>query len=204
MSKTILILFSKNILPVIIQDQYLGSFLFALKTRETKRQYSRNLKLFFNFGFESSLSLGEQADLFITNAIKDANWTTNYFIQFFKSQIENRVNTNLISSATLKNYFKAAKLFCVMNDVTLNWLKITKGLPRVKYYSDDRAPTIEEVRKLLEYPDRRIKPIVYTMISSGIRIGAWDWLKWRDIIPITVNGNLIAGKIIVYSYKTLR
>ena len=184
---------------MIIQDQHLSSFLFALKTTETKRQYSRNLKLFFNFGFKSSLSLGEQADLFITKAVEDTNWTTNYFIQFFKNQIENRVNTNLISSATLKNYFKAAKLFCVMNDVTLNWLKITKGLPRVKYYSDDRAPTIEEVRRLLEYPDRRIKPIVYTMISSGIRIGAWDWLKWRDIIPITLNGNLIASKIIVYS-----
>ena len=36
----------------------------------------------------------------------------------------------------------------------------------------------------IEYPDRRIKPIVYTMISSGIRLGAWDYLKWKHIIPI--------------------
>jgi hypothetical protein len=86
-----------------------------------------------------------------------------------------------------------------MNDIILNSVKITKGFPRVKYFSDDRAPTIEEIRKLLEYPDRRIKPIVYTMISSGIRIGAWDWLKWKDIIPVTQNGSVIAAKIIVYS-----
>lgn len=86
-----------------------------------------------------------------------------------------------------------------MNDIILNWVKITKGLPKVKYYSDDRAPTLDEIRILLGYPDRRLKPIVYTMISSGIRIGAWDYLKWKDTIPIFQNGNLVAAKIIVYS-----
>jgi hypothetical protein len=187
-------------MTVVIQEgeQYLSSFLFALKTTETKRQYSRNLKLFFDFGFDSNLTLNEQASLFVQKA-KDSNWIMNYFIQFFKFQIENRVNENIITSATMKNYFKAAKLFCVMNDISINWIKITKGFPKVKYYSDDRAPTIEEIQKLLEYPDRRIKPIVYTMISSGIRIGAWDWLKWKDVKPITQNGNVIAAKIIVYS-----
>lgn len=156
-------------------EQCLDSFLFALKTTETKRQYSRNLKLFFDFGFESNLSLSEQANLFLKKATNDAKWTTNYFIQFFRYQIENRVNRNLITPATLKNYFKAAKLFCVMNDIVLNWVKITKGFPKAKYYSDDRAPTIDEVKTLIDYPDRRIKPIVFTMISSGIRIGACSW-----------------------------
>lgn len=157
------------------------------------------MKLFFDFGFESNLPLEEQARLFVAKANGDNNETTSYFIQFFRYQIENRVNTNHITSATLKNYFKAAKLFCVMNDVVLNWMKITKGLPKVKYYSDDRAPTIGEIRKLLEYPDRRLKPIIYTMVSSGIRIGAWDYLRWKDIVPVFQDGNLIAAKIIVYS-----
>ena len=109
------------------------------------------------------------------------------------------MNTNHITSGTLKNYYKAAKLFCVMNDIVLNWVKITKGLPKVKYYSDDRAPTIVEIRKLLEYPDRRLKPLIYTMASSGIRIGAWDHLKWKDIIPIYQKEKLVAAKILVYS-----
>ena len=42
----------------------------------------------------------------------------------------------------------------------------------------------EETRRLVEYPDRRIKPIVYTMCSSGIRVGAWDYLRWKHVIPI--------------------
>jgi hypothetical protein len=70
-----------------------------------------------------------------------------------------------------------------MNDISLSWNKIRRGIPRVKQAANNRAPTIEEIRKLIEYPDRRIKPIVCTMMCSGIRIGAWDYLKlkqWRD------------------------
>ena len=60
-----------------------------------------------------------------------------------------------------------------MNDLMLNWKKISRGLPSGRRAANDRAPTIEEIQKLVEYPDRRIKPVVYTMASSGIRIGAW-------------------------------
>ncbi len=65
-----------------------------------------------------------------------------------------------------------------MNDLLLNWKKISRMLPKRRNAANDRAPTIKELQKLIEYPDRRIKPIVYTMVSSGIRIGAWDYLKW--------------------------
>ena len=63
------------------------------------------------------------------------------------------------------------KIFCVMADIPISWKKITRGLSRGKNYGEDRIPTIDEIRKLLEYPDRRLKAIVYTTISSGIRLG---------------------------------
>lgn len=59
-------------MTVLIQeDQHLKSFLLALKTTETKRQYSRNLKLFFDLGFESILSLSEQANLFVKKSKRE-------------------------------------------------------------------------------------------------------------------------------------
>ncbi|MGN6350557.1 MAG: hypothetical protein ACTHL3_03740 [Candidatus Nitrosocosmicus sp.] len=61
--------------------------------------------------------------------------------------------------------------------------------------------TIEEIRKLLEYPDRRLKAIIYTMASSGIRLGAWDYLKWGHIRPIEKDGKVVAAKIIVYAVE---
>ena len=37
------------------------------------------------------------------------------------------------------------------------------------------------------------------MVSSGIRIGAFDYLKWKHIIPISdEKGEILAAKIIVY------
>ena len=77
-----------------------------------------------------------------------------------------------ILQTTIPNYLKAMKLFCEMNDIFVSWKKISRGVPRGRQAANDRAPTREEIQRLLEYPDRRIKPIVYTMISSGIRIGA--------------------------------
>ena len=86
-----------------------------------------------------------------------------------------------------------------MAEIPITWKKITRGLPRGKNYADDRIPTMEEIQKLLEYPDRRIKAIVYTMASSGIRLGAWNYLRFGDIRAIEKEGKVVAVKIIVYA-----
>jgi hypothetical protein len=41
---------------------------------------------------------------------------------------------------------------------------------RGRRYIDDRIPTMEILRKPLEYHGRRTKAIVYIMASSGIRL----------------------------------
>ena len=90
-----------------------------------------------------------------------------------------------IAEGTLANYIKSIKLFCSMNDLLIiNWTKIGKGMPAERHSADDRIPTSEEIKKLLEHPDRRIKIIVSVMISSGIRVGSFDYLQWKHVIPI--------------------
>ena len=71
-----------------------------------------------------------------------------------------------------------------MNDIVLNWDKIARGMPRGRKAANDRAPTIEEIKKIIEYPDIRIKPIGYVLASSGIRIGGWDELRWKHVTSI--------------------
>ena len=91
------------------------------------------------------------------------------------------------------------KLFCKIHDIELLWEKITMTLPKGRRFADDRAPTKEEIRKVIEYPDRRIKPLVLTTCSSGIRVGAWEYLKWKHIEPIRRDDKIVAAKIIVYA-----
>lgn len=111
-----------------------------------------------------------------------------------KERIENKE----ITAATLHNSVKVIKLFCEMNEIGLPWKRITRGLPKARRYADDRAPTLEEIEKIIEYPDRRIRAIVSAMASSGIRLGAWNYLKWKHISSIKREGNIVAAKVIVY------
>ena len=46
----------------------------------------------------------------------------------------------------------------------------------------------------MNYTDDRIKAIVSVMASSGIRVGAWDLLKWKHVSPITREGKIVAAK----------
>jgi integrase len=60
---------------------------------------------------------------------------------------------------------------------------------------------MDEVKKLLEHPDRRIKPIVLTMISAGFRVGSWDHLKWKHVIPIVKTDTIVTAKLILKNTK---
>jgi hypothetical protein len=105
-------------------------------------------------------------------------------IRFFEYQKE-RARKNDIAFCTISNYYKAIKLFVDINfdAPIINWKKVTKGIPSGRKSANDMAPTMKELKLLSEYPDRRIKPIVYLMASLCIRIGAFDTNKWKYIHP---------------------
>ena len=54
-----------------------------------------------------------------------------------------RARRNEISETTISNYYKATKLFCEMNNLSLGWKRIRRGIPRGRRAANDRAPTIE-------------------------------------------------------------
>ena len=77
---------------------------------------------------------------------KIPQWAFNNIIKFLQFQKE-RVQQGEITSGTLKNFLKAIKLFCEMADIPITWKKITRGLPKVRRYADDRAPTMRRDTK---------------------------------------------------------
>jgi integrase len=173
--------------------------MYALKSSEARRQYPKRLKMLFDY-LKLSEPLEEQAIEFLNKAKQNSAQWAQYSIMTFLDFHKERVRRKELAAGTLKYYYRAAKLFCEMNDLTLNWKRISKGLPRAKSSSNDRAPTIEEICKLVEYPDRRIKPIVYCMASGGFRLGAWDYLSWRHVSPITNDdAEVIAAKVRIYA-----
>jgi hypothetical protein len=101
-------------------------------------------------------SIEDKSTVFVEIARKDSNWTFNNILRSIQFQ-NSRVIQKEISGATVRNYVKSIKLFCDMADLPVAWKKIMRRLARGRRYADDRIPTIEELTKLLEYSDRRIK-----------------------------------------------
>lgn len=191
---------------VLLESEPYSMFLFAIRSAKTKEKLIGKLEMFLSFiGLpkDNGDSIEDRCKSLIQkineNKNKDEsnNWLLHKIVSYLQYQKE-RVERNEITAGTLKNYYNTVKLFCEMNDISFPWKKISEGLPKPKRYAQDRAPTIEELQKICEYPDRRIKAIVYTMASSGIRLGFWENARWRQIIPIKRNGVVVAAKLIVY------
>jgi integrase len=176
----------------------LGLFMGSIASPETRRQYQSKLNLFLTgIGMEGSLEVKARA--FVRKAKSNKKWAFNVaagFVAYHKMRYDNKE----ITAGTIRNYYKPIKVFCDTNDITINWKGITRGLPKSRKFAQDRAPTTEEIRKLVEYPDRRMKGIVFLMSASGIRVGAWDYLRWGHIEPVyNDKKEVIAAKLQVYA-----
>jgi len=178
-------------------DSPISDFLDVRLAKLTRQEYIYKLKMFFDsLGLKGSLD--EQSREFLTRTKKDREWAQNglkYFIRDKKRRAEN----GELSESTIRNFYKPVKLFCKVHEILLSWDKITMMLPEGRRFANDRAPTHEEIGKVIEYPDRRIKPLVLVTCSSGIRVGAWEYLKWKHIEPILRDNKIVAAKIIVYA-----
>ena len=76
---------------------------------------------------------------------RSSEWVYSAFISFIIEQ-NKRIAKGEVTAGTVRNYYKPAKLFCDMNDIVVNWKKITRGMIREKQHGDDRAPTFDEQR----------------------------------------------------------
>jgi hypothetical protein len=160
---------------------------------------------FFVFGiyFMSYVGITEgnienRCNIFGEKCKADPKWLLNNVIRYLQVHRQ-RVDRREISASTLSNYVKPIKLFCEQLEISLPWKKVMRGMPKGRRYANDRVPTIEEIQRIVEYPDRRIKAIVFTMASSGIRLGAWSYLKWGHVSPIEKDGEIVAARLRVYA-----
>lgn len=72
-----------------------------------------------------------------------------------------------------------------MNDVILNWRKISKFIRSEKTGNEsngnDRAYTHEEIQEILKTADQRSRTAFLVLASTGIRIGALQSIRKQDL-----------------------
>ncbi|MBA3978024.1 MAG: hypothetical protein H0X50_07535, partial [Nitrosopumilus sp.] len=190
---------SSSTRPDLKRNTACHRFLYAISNAETLDYYKKRLKIFLNYINCPGDTFEDKSNALYTMIIQNGSeWLRDILIDYIAFQ-KSRVSEKEITAGTLRNYYKPIKLFCDMNDILVNWKLVTRGMPSPKRAAQDRAPTIDEIHQILEFTDIRIKPVVLIMISSGIRLGAWEYLKWKHVNPFYNNdGILLAAKMIVY------
>jgi hypothetical protein len=138
----------ENIMKIDPYTMFLG----AMKSPVTKKKYSRRLEMFFDFIQILGKNIEERCQTFVDKGQNNINWIYTNILRFVLFHKE-RIDKKEISGATLINYLEAIKLFCEMSDISINWKKVTRGISRGKRYANDRIPTLEEIRKIVNYPD---------------------------------------------------
>lgn len=92
-----------------------------------------------------------------------------------------------LSGSSIRTFLAATKSLCDFAELPtpLNFKKIIKAAPKYSK-SDDRPPTPGEIRQIFFPGDNRFKFILSLMVSSGIRVGAFNWFRMRDFKIIEV------------------
>jgi hypothetical protein len=137
-------------------------FVFAINAEQTREKYITRMKRFLEvigIDQEKKLTIQERCIMFTDKARSGNGWLVNVIIQFLQYQ-KNRVKSREITGSILRNYVKVVKLFCEMNDLYVPWKKLTRGLPKAKNYADDRVPRLDEIQKIIAYPDWRMRELI--------------------------------------------
>jgi tetratricopeptide (TPR) repeat protein len=128
-------------MTLVLEENPYENFVYALRAPESKRQYPRRFKVFLDFLHPEIEKvpfneIEKQANAFYSLAIKNKNWVNTELKDFVSFQIKRAIKGE-ISYMTIRNYYRATKLFCEMNEIELSWKKISRGIPKGREHGDE-------------------------------------------------------------------
>lgn len=119
-------------------------------------------------------------------------------------QIENQIIDFIITSkekgmklSAISNYTKPVISFCKINDIILNTNKINKFMPAHVRSKKTFGYSHEQIQKLLDIADERMRAVILILSSTGVRIGSLRYMTVgtcepvadKDLYQITVYEN---------------
>jgi len=176
-----------------LEGKYIQNLREAIKSPRTLDHYERMLAFFLR-------DVGLSCDEFLGRAKADPQWAQQFILEYML-RMKQRVLERKMAAGSIGNIRKPLRLLLEMNDVTgINWTKIARLMPRARKFALDRAPTLDEIRLMLTDADLRFQAVLLVMVSSGIRIGAWEYLDWGHVEPVDAgDGSVAAAKLRVYA-----
>ncbi len=144
-------------------------FLHSIKSPITKRAYLFNIQGFMRFVNSKTINN-------LITDFKDHKDIQRRIISYIMKLKEEGMNYYAI-----KNYISPVITFYKINDILLNSKKISMFMPPKIRVKKTRGYNQEELQKLVDVADERMKVVIYLLRSSGPRIGAIRDLRVRNL-----------------------
>lgn len=144
------------------------------------------------FNFVNSINSDQTRHAYeysLTQFLKHCQMDLTSFLSLDQQEISNIIINYLVEKKISRQYkvviFSAIKHACEMNDVILNWKKLKKFIKSDRTDNSingkDRGCFHDEIQKILEFSDQRLKTAFLVLASTGIRIGALQSIRVRDL-----------------------
>jgi len=151
----------------------------------SKEQYLNSIKQFL-------MHEGLNPDSLVTFAKERPKEFEDKLISFLQWK---EGETSPSTAALIRN---SLKRFLDVNYVMgIGWSHIDDHISGRKRYGKDRAPTAEEIGRMVNAADPRVKSIILFLSSSGARVGSLHSLRWRDIAEVKVK-DLTFARVTIY------
>jgi len=174
---------SSNIHAKPLNQRSVILFHSAIKSEKTKAGYDQILKKFKEHfiikDFDSLVAIEPKK---IQEMIED-------YVLYQRSRNKSRSFVYMILSSL--------KLFFSMNDITLNWVKVSKMIPEKTKSINDKP---EQIKTILEHTGNiKFKAMINFMSASGVRIGSFEEMRIKDIEKFKDGSKLV--KVYAESYE---
>jgi integrase len=166
------------------QRQEYRNFINSIKSPATLRTYTYSLKYFMAY-----------CKTDIPGLLKgDTKALEGRIIEFLVYMRQEQK----LSYGIINTRFTAIKKFYEMNDILLNFRKISSYLPEKIRVNKDRAYTVQEVQNMLTKCDERMRVVILLLVSTGVRIGSVVDLKLKHLTKMDLDKSSYLYQIIIY------
>lgn len=189
----------------------------GIRSKQTLYAYKKTLREFLDAVVNFTGTFEEKAQQFYdfaTSKPEEAQGLIEDYVMHLKERTQRpRDDSQYLNPSVVPNKIKSIKKFCKMNRIQIIWEEIQSFYPEKNNIKKTRGFTTEEIKQILDQSTSvQIDFIILTMASSGIRIGAWDNIKWADINPVyesngkyshnaseLVNPSIVCASLVVYA-----
>ena len=163
----------------------------GIRAEATKRYYTLTLRLILCNVLEDVLegTFEQRVRQFVRLAADDPDRILGLLLHISRKLRERSElphdHPDYMNPCSMQNYFKPIKKLLDMNDVAMKWKQVYTTLPEHDNVPESRGWERHEIGLMLRHAkNQRGRALILVAASSGIRLGAFESLRWSDLRPL--------------------